>query len=179
MARITEYYGITDPVPFVDIDVDKDNPLFLDPHAIRLQRAPEPFVSRALAATDRFFGEVTRCALSSDLSDRARGLDLLQHFEEPWETRFGLAKEGFRGHGGAKEVGSWVWEALTTDLEALLSPDPPIDLSVVLAGRGEMPLCAERIGLVEGLIQASRRAFRRCNYLIAVRCGAPCSMNRI
>jgi len=120
MARITTQYQITDPVPFLDIDVSVDNRLFVDPRAIRLQRAPDPFVSEANHATETFFDEITRCALSSSPGDHRRGLDLLQHFEEPWETRLGLAKEGFGGHGGAQEVGLWIWEALTTDLEALL-----------------------------------------------------------
>jgi hypothetical protein len=120
MAHITTHYEITDPVPFLDIDVAVDNRMFLDPHAIRLQRAPDPFVSEANHATETFFDEVTRCALSSSPDDQRHGLDLLQHFEEPWETRLGLAKKGFEGHGGAEEIGSWIWEALTTDLEALL-----------------------------------------------------------
>lgn len=120
MARITMHYEITDPVPFLDVDVAIDSRMFLDPHAIRLQRVPDPFAALANHATESFFHEVTRCALSPSTAERRRGLDLLQHFEEPWETRLGLAKQGFGGHGGADDIGSWIWEALTTDLDALL-----------------------------------------------------------
>lgn len=120
MARITTHYGIVGPVPFLDVDIDTDNRMFVDPHAIRLQRDPEPFVSQANRATESFFDEVARCALASSAIDQRRGLDLLEHFEEPWETRLGLARRGFRGHGGAKEVGSWIWDSLNTDLEAFL-----------------------------------------------------------
>lgn len=119
MTRITTHYGIAQPVPFLDVDIEVDNRLFLDPHAIRLQRAPDPFVSEANHATETFIDEVTRCALSSSSRDRLRGLDLLQHFAEPWETRLGLSSRGFRGHGGAADVGAWIWSALTTELEAL------------------------------------------------------------
>jgi len=64
-----------------------------------------------------FFDEVTRCVVESDA---ARGLDLLQHFNEPKETRLGLSKEGIDGHGGDDEIGARIWAALSTDLEALV-----------------------------------------------------------
>lgn len=119
MARITQYYNITAPVPFLDVDVQSDNRMFLDPHSVRLQQ--QPFAVEATHAIDTFFREVTRCVLSGSPADAQRGLELLQHFEEPWETRLGMAQFGFSGHGGADEVGSRIWQALTTDLRALLS----------------------------------------------------------
>jgi len=47
-------------------------------------------------------------------------LDLLQHFNEPKETRLGLSRSGIDGHGGANEVGAWIWTALSTDARALI-----------------------------------------------------------
>lgn len=120
MARITAHYGIRRAVPFLDVDVQHDNRMFLDPRSIRLQKHPRPFVSQATHAIDTFFQEVTGCVASGTPAGAQRGLDLLQHFEEPWETRLGLAAAGFSGHGGAEEVGARVWHALTTDLEALV-----------------------------------------------------------
>jgi len=120
VAQITQYYGIDGPVEFADIDVSVDNRKFLDPHAIRLAQSPQPFVAAANRATSSFFSHVSHCAMSGDAKLRAQGLEMLQHFEEPWETRLGLASEGFRGHGGARDVGSWIWNALTSDVEALL-----------------------------------------------------------
>lgn len=120
MARITTHYGIANPVPFLDVDISVDNRMFLDPHAIRLQHSLQPFVRLANQATETFFAAVAECALSSSPLEQRRGLDLLQHFEEPWETRLGLAKRGFRGHGGAEDIGECIWDALTTDLEAFL-----------------------------------------------------------
>lgn len=120
MRHITEHYGIPGPVPFLDVDIDTDKPMFVDPHSIRLQTEPGPFATRANYNTRTFFREIARCALSSHSADQRRGLDLLQHFEEPWETRLGHAAAGFRGRGGAKDVGRWIWEALTTDIEAWL-----------------------------------------------------------
>ncbi|BCN66521.1 hypothetical protein RE9431_49760 (plasmid) [Prescottella equi] len=120
MAPITDYYGIPGPVPFLDVDIDVDNRMFVDPHAIRLHQAPEPFATLANDCTETFFREITRCALSSRPSDHRRGLELLQRFVEPWETRLGLATNSFSGHGGAEDVGAWIWNALNTDMEALL-----------------------------------------------------------
>lgn len=120
MPHVTDHYGIPEPVPFLNVDIDHDKPLFVDPRSVRLQADPEPFARQANHNTRTFFHETARCALSSDPADQRRGLDLLQHFEEPRETRLGYAAAGFSGHGGAAEVGTWIWEALTTDLEALL-----------------------------------------------------------
>lgn len=121
MARITEHYKIQTSVPFLDVDVASDNRMFLDPHSIRLQSNPQPFVGRAKFAIDTFFDEVAHFVVSASVADQGRGLDLLQHFEEPWETRLGLAQAGFSGHGGAAEVGARIWDALSTDLRALVS----------------------------------------------------------
>lgn len=120
MALITDHYGIACPAKFLDVDIDSDNRMFVDPHAIRLHRTPEPFATRANHCTETFFREVTRCALSSSAADRRRGLELLQRFVEPWETRLGLATNSFSGHGGAEDVGAWIWNTLNTDVEALL-----------------------------------------------------------
>lgn len=120
MASIATHFGIAGPVPFLNIEVHQDNRRFLDPHAIRLMAGPQPFAQDAISALDSFFTRVSLDAMSSSSGDRRRGLDLLQHFEEPWETRLGMAGDGFRGHGGAADVGQWMWDALTTDLVALL-----------------------------------------------------------
>jgi hypothetical protein len=120
MANITTHYKIPGPVEFLDVDVSMDNRMFMDPHAIRLQHHPEPYVSQANRATETFFRKIAGCVLSRDENDRRHGLDLLQHFEEPWETRLGLARDGFRGHGGADDVGSSIWQSMTTDAEVLL-----------------------------------------------------------
>lgn len=121
MVSITSHYGISGPVPFQDVDVARDNRIFVDPHAIRLSGAPAPFAGDAVLALDTFFDTVSLDAMSSNPADHRHGLDLLQHFEEPWETRMGMARIGFSGHGGSVDVGSWIWEALRTDLSALLN----------------------------------------------------------
>lgn len=120
MPTITEYYGIKSPVPFIDVEISRDNRLFVDPRAIRLQRKPQPFAKVADTALTSFFDEIVRCVMSSNPVDRRRGLDLLQHFGEPRETRLGMATNGINGHGGADDVGEWIWRAMTGDVEVLI-----------------------------------------------------------
>lgn len=120
MPSVSDYYGISGPVPFVDVEVLADNRLFLDPHAIRLSKAPEPFATDAVDCADSFLNEVTKCVISGTFADRRRGQDLLQHFVEPWETRLGMAADGFNGHGGAEVVGTWIWDTLNDDVESLV-----------------------------------------------------------
>lgn len=121
MAKVSKHYGIKGSVEFIDVNVSKDNQLFVDPRALRLQSRPGRFAAQANTCTRSFFDEVARCAVSNQQSDAARGLDLLQHFKEPKETRLGLSKKGIDGHGGADDVGRAIWDALSTNINALLS----------------------------------------------------------
>lgn len=116
--RLTEFYGIADPVPFLDVNVEHDSALFLDPRSIRLAAGPHPHAATARDQLDSFFDTITSCVLSTDATIHARGLELLQNFSEPWETRLGLSARGCLGHGGADEVGRWIWETLNTNADA-------------------------------------------------------------
>lgn len=120
MPRVSEYYGITRPVPFIDVEISADNRLYIDPRAIRLSRSPQPFAHEAVECADTFLAEITSCVIKGTPGDLVRGEELLQHFVEPWETRLGMAEEGFHGHGGAKIVGTWIWKTLTDDVRALV-----------------------------------------------------------
>ncbi|QBS40389.1 hypothetical protein [Nocardia sp. CS682] len=112
MPLVTEYYGITGPVPFEDVKVETDNRIYIDPHAVRLSRAPQPFADQATHCLDTFFEIVAGCVMSTSAAEHRRGLDLLQHFGEPRETRLGMSAVGTNGHGGAELVGRWIWDAL-------------------------------------------------------------------
>ncbi|WP_144782616.1 hypothetical protein [Microbacterium sp. BH-3-3-3] len=120
MPFVTDYYGITGPVLFANVDVASDNFRFLDPHAVRLTGAMQPFASEALHCVDTFLGEIVRCVISPVPGDHRRGEALLKRFREPWETRLGMSAKGYHGHGGGEDVGSWIWTAMSTDLVALV-----------------------------------------------------------
>lgn len=120
MPTITTYYGIPSPVPFVNVEITADNRLYVDPHAIRLRKAPQPFADEALRCIDTFTHEVTDSIIQGSPASRRCGEKLLQRFVEPWETRLGMSAAGFHGHGGAELVGTWIWEVLNGDVEALV-----------------------------------------------------------
>ncbi|MEW1982402.1 hypothetical protein AB0333_15960 [Citricoccus sp. NPDC079358] len=120
MTSIQKYYGITGPVPFENVTVDTDNLMFLDPHVIRLRGEPDHFAAEAVRCLDSFFDTVARAVMSTDPAARTHAESDLQRFTEPWETRLGMAETGFSGHGAASDIGTRIWEAMNTDLEALL-----------------------------------------------------------
>lgn len=119
MAAVTTHFAIPGPVPFVDVELSRDNERFIDLRRIR-SIEDSAHVSSALTCVDTFLTTVSTAAMSGDprLEEEAR--ELLQRFSEPRETRLGLARKGFNGHGGADDVGARIWRSLTTDLRALL-----------------------------------------------------------
>lgn len=120
MPTIKEYYGITGPVPFLDVEISSDNRLYVDPHAIRRHQYLDPYARDAVTCIDTFLHEVTQSIIDGTPESLTRGHQLLKQFTEPWETRLGMAKEGFHGHGGGEVVGTWIWDVLNGDAEAVV-----------------------------------------------------------
>lgn len=120
MPTVKQHFAISGAVPFLDVDVHDDNLRFVDPFKIRMGLGPTKFANAANACTSSFFNEVTMAVVSTNPAHRRRGLDLLQHFEEPRETRLGMAEHGFDGHGGADGVGEVIWDALNGDASFLV-----------------------------------------------------------
>lgn len=112
MTTVTDYFSITRPVPFENVDINVDTRRFIDPFRIRMGFGPAPFTAAANNCTSTFFDQVTHSVISTDPAERRKGIDLLQHFEEPRETHLGLAKNGVDGHGGAAGIGGKIWAAL-------------------------------------------------------------------
>lgn len=139
MKTVKQYFGITGAVPFLNVDVDNDNYRFVDPFKIRMGLGPTSFAAAANVCTSSFFNEVTSTVVSTKPAHRRRGLDLLQHFEEPRETRLGMSKFGFDGHGGAGGVGQIIWDALDGDAAFLVRVG-------VLHQIEDIPLFVEGIG---------------------------------
>lgn len=111
-SSITKHYGITPPVTFLDVEVDRDNRLFVDPSRIRVAQATDPYARQAYALLTSFFDEVIRCINSTLSADRHKGEAILQEFNEPNETRLGMSSYGVRGHGGSDGIGSQIWQEL-------------------------------------------------------------------
>lgn len=138
MAAVTIHFAIPDSVPFVDVELSRDNEQFIDLHRIRLVSENSVHLDSALACVDTFLTTISTAAMSGvpRLEDQAR--ELLQQFSEPRETRLGLARKGFNGHGGADDIGARIWRSFTTDLHALLQVG-------VLKYLEELPLFIEGI----------------------------------
>lgn len=108
--RVTTRFGITGPVPFLNVHVERDNMLFLDPSAIR--NSTHPLALRAQSQLQSYFGEVLRCRASVSPLDQVNGLAILQELHEPNETRLGLSVKGVQGHGWGDEMGERLWDEL-------------------------------------------------------------------
>lgn len=121
MTTVCDYYGITGHVPFLNVDAYVDNRMYVDPFKIRMRLGPTTFADAANVCTSSFFNEITSSVISGNPAKRARGLDLLQHFEEPRETRLGMSKFGCDGHGGADGVGEAIWSVLNGDASVLVN----------------------------------------------------------
>lgn len=110
MSRVTEHYGIDGPVPFVNVHVERDSPIFLDPSAIR--NDPSPRGVGAYGQLRTMFSQVVEAARSSNPHDHQVGRQLLNHLHEPNETRLGLSIGGSHGRGFAYELETQFWDAL-------------------------------------------------------------------
>jgi hypothetical protein len=111
-AKITVHYRISGPVDFLDVHVDRDNRLFIDPSRIRVAQKTDPLAGKAYGLLTSFFDEVLRCINSTNPADRRKGEAILQAFGEPHETRLGMSSVGVRGHGGSEGIGSSIWHEL-------------------------------------------------------------------
>lgn len=115
MKRISNYYGLAQPLPFVDVHVDRDNVLFVDPSMIRMRQAADPLARRAHDQLVGFMTAVITLRASADAGDQTKGLALLQHLHEPNETRLGMSRDGVGGHGFGAGLGERLWEELRTN----------------------------------------------------------------
>lgn len=110
MATVTEHYGISGDVPFLNVHVDRDNLIFLDPSAIRNDAS-----SRGRAAYRQLrslFSQVVAAARSDDPVEHDRGRQLLRHLHEPNETRLGMSRGGAHGKGFGDELSDSFWDEL-------------------------------------------------------------------
>ncbi|MGB0969736.1 MAG: hypothetical protein ACPGVG_02060, partial [Mycobacterium sp.] len=110
MARVTAHYGIDGPVPFVDLHVERDNRIFLDPSAIRNDSSPRGRTAYNQLTT--MFTQVVDAARNSNPAAHANGRQLLRHLHEPNETRLGMSTFGLRGRAFGDELSTQFWDEL-------------------------------------------------------------------
>lgn len=145
--RFSQYFGLglTQPeLDFVDIDLDGDIRLFLDPYALRAR--PDPLAVQCVGDIRHFFQRLLDALRDGDL-DRARAL--LGRLHEPNETRLGYSANEPRGSGVGSQIAEKIFQALIkskaietgfihdiSDTELLvegIGPDRVSDLSTNIA----------------------------------------------
>jgi hypothetical protein len=109
--RVSQHFNLGLPqaaLDFVDVDVRRDTPLFVDPAALLTIESPWGAECRHLI--QNFFHHVIdRIRQGNDQAAR----DLLAALREPNETHLGLSRGRARGHGMGGELADRVWEALS------------------------------------------------------------------
>lgn len=108
--RVSEYYtlGLAQPsLDFVDVRLDTDVPLFIDPTALNLLDTEWGAKCRGLIHD--YFSLVLE-DISNGEHDKAKSL--LAQLSEPNETHLGLSRRHSRGHGMGKGLADKMWQAL-------------------------------------------------------------------
>jgi hypothetical protein len=93
--RFTEYFNLEKnqlQVDFVNIDLDEDTALFVDPWLIRINKSALGHHCQYLLQS--FFGELIRIIQAGD---KESALSLLNYLHEPQETRLGYSSGGISG----------------------------------------------------------------------------------
>lgn len=95
--KISEYFdlGVTQPsLDFVDVDVDSDTPVSIDPRAIRIQGGE--WSGECVMLLQSFFTEVLEAVA---IQDTRRVKQLLNRLGEPNETHLGFSVKKSQGRG--------------------------------------------------------------------------------
>ena len=136
--KISEVYDLPGQLPFVDVDVDNDNKLFMDLAAIRHGSGHEPYRTFALDLASSFLDVVTSDILTTGPLGVRAARDKMR-FPEPRETRLGLSETGFDGHGGSRFVGALIVQALSENVRALVKVG-------ILKNLDQLPIFVDGVG---------------------------------
>lgn len=135
MTRVTANFRIASPVPFVDVHVERDNPLYLDPSAIR--NSSGKYARRADGLLVSYFTEVLRLRASRLVADHRAGLALLQDLHEPNQTRLGVTKNGVGGKAIGPGIADELWDELGRN---------PAARHAALTRLEHLPIYLDRVG---------------------------------
>jgi hypothetical protein len=108
--RVSEYFNLNRTQPsldFVDVDVENDIRLFIDPRSFIA--IPSDWGNECIALIRDYFSVLLRAIRGNN---KERGLYLLGNLKEPKETGLGLSVQGRKGRGVGFERSEDLWEAL-------------------------------------------------------------------
>lgn len=112
MVKVSEYFRLHRKQPtldFVDVDIESDVRMFIDPRALRLLKTE--WGKDCIALVQDFFATVMD-AIRNDENETA--CRLLRTLREPNETHLGLSVAKSRGRALGDESAGNVWQALST-----------------------------------------------------------------
>lgn len=92
---------------FVDIELSKDQPLFIDPYALQIRS--DPWSVNCTQIIKLYFRELIDAIRKKDDDEALR---LLSCLHEPKETRLGLSKKGADGNAIGPELATSILDAL-------------------------------------------------------------------
>lgn len=100
--------GVTQhEIDFVDIDIDNDTPLFIDPHFLATRSDSwSKDSTRNIRSFFRYFLNLVRSG------KKEKALEFFLFLREPNETRLGLSKERSQGRGVGKEDARKIFHSL-------------------------------------------------------------------
>lgn len=108
--RVSEYYGLNKTQPeldFLDVDVDRDIKLFIDPVALSLSKSDLAMECSALVQD--YFGLLLETV---NENKRTRGIRMMSRLSEPNETHLGLSANQSEGRGLGPVTAAAFWDAL-------------------------------------------------------------------
>lgn len=115
--RVTDHFKLgvaSGSVKFVDVNVLRDNRLYVDPSAVRIQASRgNRWAKRAENSLTAYFDVILRCL--GNPAEYQHGKDSLAEFHEPKETRLGMSGTGFDGAGASRELGERIWNSLLSN----------------------------------------------------------------
>lgn len=109
--RVSKFYELSRTQPsleFVDVDIDDDLAVFVDPRSLRYVESP--WAMECVSLLQNFFDTVMAAIKSGDDS---RAKTLLSSLNEPNETRLGLSQGRAQGHGMGEQLAKDTWESLS------------------------------------------------------------------
>jgi len=109
--RISDLYSLNRTqatLDFVDVDVERDTPLFVSPTALEL--VPSEWGDECVHLVQNYFRYVLELIQTGE---NKRAEELLHQLHEPNETHLGFSKNQSRGRAVGNEYAHDVWDALS------------------------------------------------------------------
>ena len=129
---ICQKYGIKEDVDFYDIDLKRDNKLFVDPYMIAIARSD--LAHKCHNDVVVYFSQLLSFARSNN---KEEGYKLVEYLKENNEFRLGYSKDKSRGNGFGEERGRQLFDEIQSSSATKAGVLEDIfDTSVMIKGVG-------------------------------------------